>query len=225
MAAHDALKRFLTSVIGRKMLMAVTGLLLIGFLIAHMSGNLLIFVSPEAFNDYSHALISNPLIYIAEFGLLALFVAHLASGILVTRNNKLARPVAYQADEYAGAPSRKSIASSTMIYSGILVLLFVPLHLWSFKFGAYYESAADPGVRDLHRLVIEKFAHAGYVAWYVLAMIVIGFHLWHGFGSGFESLGVKYRKGLRRFGQALAVVIAGGFTMIPLLVYFMGEQP
>lgn len=216
--------RFLTSSVGRKVLMALTGLLLIGFLIVHMSGNLLIFSSAEAFNEYSHKLISNPLIYVAELALLVLFVAHFVSGILVTLNNRAARPEPYVRQEAAGHTSHKSVSSATMIWTGIVVLVFVPLHIYTFKFGTYYASATDPKVRDLYRLVIEDFQSPLLVAWYVVAMVLVGFHLWHGFGSAFESLGMAYRTPLRRFGQLLAVVLAGGFLIIPVVIYMMGGK-
>jgi succinate dehydrogenase / fumarate reductase cytochrome b subunit len=208
--------------IGRKVLMAATGLLLLGFLAAHLAGNLLVFVGPDTFNHYSQALVSNPLIYAAEAGLLLLFVAHLASGLAVTWQNRAARPVAYQQTARAGHTSHKSLASTTMILSGLIILVFVPIHLETFKFGPHYDWAGEPGVRDLHRLVLEVFRSPLYVAWYVAAMIVIGFHLWHGFGSGFESLGIACRKPLRRFGQILAVLIAGGFLLIPVVLFLSG---
>jgi succinate dehydrogenase / fumarate reductase cytochrome b subunit len=216
--------QFLTSSVGRKVLMALTGLLLIGFLIYHLAGNLLVFSSAQAFNEHSHELIANPLIYIAEIALLALFVAHFVSGILVTLNNRAARPQGYVYKERAGHNSHKSISSATMIWTGIVVLVFVPLHIFTFKFGPYYASATDPKVRDLYRLVIEDFQKPWLVAWYVVAMLVIGFHLWHGFGSAFESLGIAYRKPLRRFGQLLAIVLAGGFLIIPVVIYMMGGK-
>lgn len=214
---------FLSSSIGRKALMALAGLLLIGFLVIHLTGNLLIFRSAETFNHYSHSLISNPLVYLAEAILLILFVAHLLSGITVTLRNWGARPEPYVRKEWARGTSHKSLASATMIWSGIVVLAFVPLHLWKFKFGPNYASA-EPGVRDLSRLVIEEFQRPAWVAWYVLAMIVIGFHLWHGFGSAFETLGMRYRTPLRRFGQALAVILAGGFLLIPIIIYLTGGK-
>lgn len=202
--------------------MALTGLALVGFLVSHLAGNLLIFVGPNAFNSYSHALISNPLIYLAEILLLVFFLTHAVNGILFTAQNKAARPEAYYQKKLAGGRSRKSIASSTMIVSGILVLIFIPLHLWTFKYGAHYESPGEPPMRDLHRLVLEIFQNPFQVVWYVIAMIVIGFHLWHGFGSAFESLGMPYRKPLRCFGQLLAVAIAGGFLAIPVIIYLKG---
>ncbi|HUI26761.1 MAG TPA: succinate dehydrogenase cytochrome b subunit [Candidatus Kryptonia bacterium] len=211
--------RFLTSNIGRKVLMALTGLFLILFLIIHLSGNLLVFKSAEAFNDYSEKLLANELIYVAEIGLLVAFVAHFISGIAVTLQNRAARPIGYAVKRRAGHTSHKSLASTTMILTGLVVLVFVPIHLITFKFGAHYPVAGNPHQRDLYRLVIEEFREPLEVVWYVAAMAIIGFHLWHGFGSGFESLGVTYRKPLRRIGQALAVIIAGGFIIIPVLVF------
>ncbi len=198
--------------------MGVTGLALIGFLVTHLAGNFLLFAGPKTFNHYSHTLTSNPLIYLAEAVLLGLFLAHFASGLMVTLRNKGARPVPYQAEGNSGRPSRRDWASQTMIVSGLVVAVFVPLHVWGFKFGRYYASP-EPGVRDLHRLVVETFQNPGWVLWYVFAMSVIGFHLWHGFGSSFESLGVRWRRVLSIACKVGAIVIAGGFLAIPLLVY------
>jgi succinate dehydrogenase / fumarate reductase cytochrome b subunit len=217
--------RFLTSSIGRKMLMGTTGLLLLAFLVVHLAGNVLVFAGPATFNEYSHKLIANPLVYVAEIGLLVLFVAHLVSGILVARANARARPRGYVVKRRAGGASHKSVASTTMIFSGLLILAFVPLHLWTFKYGAHYAAAGDPAIRDLYRLVVEIFSRPLEVVWYVLAMIVIGFHLWHAFGSGLESLGVDYRRSLRWFGQGLAVVLTAGFVLIPIAVYLWIGRP
>jgi succinate dehydrogenase / fumarate reductase cytochrome b subunit len=211
--------------IGRKVLMAASGLLLIGFLVTHLSGNVLLFVGPAAFNDYSHALVSNHFIYLAEVGLLTLFVLHLAAGIAVTWANRRARPHGYAVKRRAGHTSNKSWASTTMIVSGLVVLAFVPLHLLTFKFGAWYQDPRNPEVRDLHRLVVEVFRDPLYVAWYVVAMLVIGFHLWHGFASGIETLGVASRRPVRHFSRLLAVVLAGGFAIIPLVLFAQGRQP
>jgi succinate dehydrogenase / fumarate reductase cytochrome b subunit len=214
------LTRFLASTIGRKMLMGASGLLLLAFLAAHLTGNLLVFAGRDTFNHYSDTLVRNPLIYVAELGLLVLFGAHFLTGFLVTRGNRSARPVRYEVKRRAGGASHKSVASTTMILSGIFLLLFVPLHLWTFKFGPHYESPADPGVRDIHRLVLEEFHEPLVVAWYVGAMVIIGFHLWHAFASGLESLGVNDHPALRRVGQVLAVAITVGFVAIPLAIFF-----
>lgn len=217
----QAIAAILTSAVGRKALMALTGLLLSAFLVVHLAGNLLIFAGAERFNAYSKAMLSNPLIYVAEIGLLVLFIAHLVSGILVYRQNRAARPHDYAMKRRAGHTSHKGLASASMILTGLFLLVFVPVHLLTFKFGKYYETATTPPMRDLQRLVIEVFSSPGYVVFYVVAMALVGFHLWHGVGSGFQSLGLYYRRGLRLFGQVFAVVIAGGFLVIPILVYLL----
>jgi len=214
-------RRLWSTAVGRKALMALTGLLMIGFLVTHLAGNLLVFEGPATFNGYSHSLLSPPMLYLTyliEVALLVFFLVHLIAALLVTARNRDARPVRYARRRWAGGTSHKSISSTTMILSGLVVLVFVPLHLWTFKFGPHYVTTTEPHVRDLYRLVIEEFHEPGEVVWYVLAMLVIGFHLWHGFGSAFESLGVPYRLPLRRVGQALAVVLAGGFALIPIAI-------
>lgn len=218
------MKRFLALLrtdIGRKALMGVTGLLLIGFLITHMAANLLVLFDRDGYNRYSHNLVTNPLIYLAEAGLLAFFVGHFVSGILVTMRNRAARPVAYQVTAKQGTSGRKSLASASMIFSGILMLLFVPLHLITFKFGAWYVTE-DGQMRDLYKLVLEVFRNPVHLGWYLVALPVLGVHAWHGFGSGFESLGVAWSKELRRFGQLLAVIITVGFMAVPVFVMLGG---
>jgi succinate dehydrogenase / fumarate reductase cytochrome b subunit len=212
---------FVTSSIGRKLVMAITGLLMIGFLVTHMSANLLVIFDPEGYNAYSHALISNPLIYIAEFGLVALFVGHLISGFAVTLRNRKARPIAYGENNPAGHTSRKSLASTSMIISGVVLLVFVPLHILSFKFGTWYQSAGQPEVRDLHRLVMEEFQRPSFVIWYLAAMTVLASHAWHGFGSAFESMGIAQRGWIRGAGQALTAILWAGFSAVPIYVYFL----
>ncbi len=218
----NRLKTLLSSGIGRKMLMAFSGLALLGFLVAHVSANLLALFSKEAFNEYSHKLISNPLIYIAEFGLLAIFVGHFVTGFIVDRGNRKARPVAYQERQNAGGPSSKSLASTTMIVTGIVMLIFVPLHILTFKFGAWYTVEGHPEVRDLHKLVYEIFQSPTYVISYVAALALMGYHAWHGFGSAFESLGAGHSKVLRRLGNVYALVLAGGFIVIPIVIFLGG---
>ena len=214
--------RALSSSIGSKLLIALTGLGLFIFLVGHLTGNVLFLVSPHAFNDYGHRLVSNPLIYIIEAGLTAIFLLHIYKTVKLYAGAKQARPVAYAKKEWAGRPSRKSLASTTMIFTGIVTFAFVILHLRAFKFGAYYQSTE--GIRDLYRLQIEIFSNPFYVAWYMFAMILIGFHLWHGVPSFMQSLGVdhpKYTPRIIWIGRALAVVIAAGFFFLPLYTYLV----
>jgi len=216
---------FLSSSVGSKYLIAFTGLSLVGFLVMHLIGNLLVYVSPDAFNHYADKLIKNPLVIPAELGLIALFLLHAYKAVRMFFGANAARPVGYERREWAGHSSRKSWASTTMIVTGVFLLLFVPFHIKTFKYGAHYASA-EPGVRDLYTLVAEIFSRPGYVAFYLVSMVVVGFHLWHGVTSSFQSLGVD-RPGwapvLRRIGWTVAVILGVGFFSIPLYMFFGGR--
>lgn len=225
---------YLSSTVGKKVLMAVTGLLLTVYLVLHLIGNLLVYFGPATFNSYGHFLVANPLIVPVEIGLLAVFVLHLAEGIENWWSNRKARPVPYYQSSrrlfgygWAGKPSRKSIASSTMIFTGLITLIFVIVHLIQFKFGPEYLTAADsasPGVRDLYRLEIQNFSNAVIVGFYVFCLIVIAFHLWHGISSALNSLGndsPRYTPTILRATRVIAVGLAAGFLTIPLWIYFL----
>ncbi len=216
--------RIVSSSIGTKVLVAITGICLFLFLISHLAGNLLVFVGPAMFNEYSHKLVSNPIIWIAEAGLLAVFVTHVWKAVTNYLKNRGARPVRYTMTRNAGGPSRKSPASSTMIVTGLVTLVFVVLHLKTFKFGPYYEIE---GVRDLYRLEVEVFSNPLYVAFYVACMVLIGFHLWHGVGSSAESLGIDHPRRtpfILKFSKVMAVILAGGFLIIPIVIFLMGGR-
>ena len=210
-----------SSSVGTKLLIALTGLALVGFLIVHLAGNLLLFFGPAKFNDYAHSLISNPLVVPAELGLLAIFVLHVVKAIANFLNNRKARNERYETRTWAGGPSRKTWASTTMILSGLLTLVFVPLHLITFKYGPHYPSV-EAGVRDLFRLVVEVFQSPVYTLFYVVSMVVLGFHLRHGVSSSLQSLGLIPARWTRVFlvaGWLLALAVAAGFVIIPVYVY------
>ncbi|MEX2271016.1 MAG: succinate dehydrogenase cytochrome b subunit [Vicinamibacterales bacterium] len=214
-----------SSSVGTKVLIAVTGLALFGFLIIHLAGNLLVLSGPDAFNTYSHKLISNPLIYLAEAGLAALFVVHIWKTISNYFRNRAARPAGYEVKRPAGHTSRKTVSSTSMIVTGTTILVFLILHLTTFKFGAYYD-AAEPGVRDLYRLTLEVFHKPGYVIWYVVAMGLIGMHLRHGITSALQSLGAmpaSVTRGLLTAGAIVAFLIAAGFAIVPIWVYLFTQ--
>lgn len=215
------LQSFSTS-IGTKILIALTGLALVGFLIFHLAGNLLLFFGPASYNGHAHELISNPLIVPAEIGLVLIFLAHIYKALANFTRNRSARPVHYQRKVWAHGASRKSVGSTTMIVSGLVTLVFVIIHLDTFKYGPYYASSVA-GERDLYRLVIEVFQSPWYVGFYAACMVIIGFHLRHGISSAFQSLGLMPSAWTRAFlasGLVLAVLIAGGFFILPLYVYF-----
>jgi succinate dehydrogenase / fumarate reductase cytochrome b subunit len=219
--------RFLSSSVGTKILIALTGLALFGFLVVHLIGNLLAIVGPEIFNEYSHKLISNPLIYLAEAGLAAIFVLHVFEAVTNWAANRRARPAGYKRKDWAGHTSRKSVASSTMIVTGVVTFVFVVLHLKTFKFGAWYTVADAPEVRDLYRLLLEVFQNPFYVVFYVICMGLVFLHLRHGLSSALQSLGVnhpRYNGLILTAGTVLAVVIGGGFALIPVWAYFLGSR-
>lgn len=217
-----------SSSVAEKFLIALTGLALLLYLVAHLAGNTLLFLGPEMFNGYAHALISNPLVVPVELGLAAIFVLHVYKAAVMWWRNRGARPDGYVRKGWAGGPSRKSLASTTMIYTGIVTAVFVVLHVRSFKYGTYYQAQAAGGeqVRDLHRLVVEFFQSPLNVVFYEACLVLLGFHLWHGFWSAFESLGGDERAVRPRVllvSKIVAVFIAGGFVAIPLWVYFGGR--
>ena len=214
---------FLSSTVGTKILIAITGLAMFVFLIAHMAANLLLFVGPEAYNGYSHKLITNPAIYLAEAGLVALFAIHVFKALTNWAKNRGARPATYEKKTWAGHTSRKTVASSTMIYSGVVVFVFVLLHLKTFKFGPWYEVTHDgANMRDLYTLVLEIFRSPLYVAGYTVAMALVFLHLRHGVSSAFQSLGVNhpgYNRLFLAFGYVVAVVLGMGFALPPIWIF------
>jgi succinate dehydrogenase / fumarate reductase cytochrome b subunit len=215
-------RRLFSSSVGTKLLIGLTGLALFVYMVLHLVGNALIFAGPELFNEYSHALISNPLIIPIEIGLLLIFLLHIYKAVRMWIGNQAARPEGYQKKAYAGHTSRKSLASSSMIASGLLIVLFVVVHVKQFKFGSWYQTVADESIRDLYRTEIEVFQQPLWVLFYVLGPLLVGLHLRHGIASGFQSIGFDhplYTRRLTRWGIVLAVVIGGGLAAIPVLLY------
>ena len=215
-------RRLFSSSVGTKLLIGLTGVALFVYMILHLAGNALVFAGPEIFNEYSHALISNPLIIPIELGLLAVFLIHIYKTITMFMRNSAARPVAYQKKELAGGPSRKSLASSTMIGSGLFLLVFVIIHVKQFKFGSWYQ-VTDSTVRDLYRTEVEVFQNPFWVVVYVVATLLVGLHLRHGIASAFQSLGLDhpiYTRRLTAIGIVFALLIGVGLAIIPVWVYF-----
>jgi succinate dehydrogenase / fumarate reductase, cytochrome b subunit len=216
-----SLRRVLSSSVGTKLLIGLTGLLLFAYLLLHLAGNLMILAGPETFNHYAHALAGNPLVVPAEIALLLLFLLHIYKTVTMWTANQRARNIGYEKKSWAGHTSRKSLASTTMIWSGLFTLAFVVVHVAHIKYGAWYD-IGDPPVRDLYRTEIEVFSNPFWVAVYVFAMVLIGFHLRHGISSAFQSVGADhpvYTKRLVVFGTVLAILIAGGFAIIPIWAY------
>jgi len=216
------LKRLIYSTIGGKTLVGLTGLALSLFVLTHMAGNMLIFVGPEAYNKYGHALTSNPLIYVAEAGLVAVFLIHVVKAAFLTKKNWSARSQKYAVS--ASGDKATSQIQKTLWAQGLVILVFVVLHLLTFKYGNYYEvTYGDESIRDLFRLIVEIFNQPIYVIGYSIALIILGLHLSHGVSSAFQTLGLnhpKYTPLIKSFSLFYAVVVAAGFLSQPIYVYF-----
>lgn len=215
-------QRYFSSSVGTKLLIGITGLLLFVYMLLHLAGNVLIFAGQKTFNEYSHQLISNPLIIPIEIGLLAVFLLHVYKTVRMVFANQAARPVAYEKKANAGHTSRKSFASSTMIGSGLILFLFILVHVKQFKFGSYYETVGATPIRDLYRTEVEVFRNPFWVLFYVIGTLIVGLHLRHGIASGFQSIGFDhplYTRRLTIIGILLAAMIGAGLGIIPVLVY------
>ena len=203
------IRTFGTSV-GKKLLMAVTGLSFCGFLAAHLAGNLTIYGGRAAFNGYAEHLHSlGPLLTVAEFGLLALALVHVSTGLLLVLQNYLARPSRYKYNARAGG---RTIGSATMPYTGVLILLFVVFHLTNFSF-------VDKSHTTIFDIVSQSFGNPLYVVIYVAAMLAVALHVSHGFWSLFQTLGAnhpKYMPLVMIVSVLFALVVAVGFGFIPV---------
>lgn len=219
------LLNFYSSPIGKKIITGVTGLGLTVFVLWHMAGNLILFTSPQAYNQLAHFLNSlGILLYGFELILLGLVIFHVAIAIAIQLNKQQARPIDYNQFKSAGKPSKQTISSRTMLVSGLVLLVFLVVHLLNFKFGTYYPTIIK-GVemRDLARLVIEKFHNRAYAFSYAGVMVLLGLHLRHGIWSAFQSLGAmnaRLSPVIYALGLVFAVAIALGFLVLPLAIYF-----
>jgi succinate dehydrogenase / fumarate reductase cytochrome b subunit len=215
----------LSTSVGTKIVIGITGIALFLYLLIHIAGNLVVFLGPAAFNKYAFTLEGNPFLPIVEIGLLLLFLIHIYKTIRMFLGNQSTRPVGYARKKYAGPPSRKSLASSTMIVSGLWLLAFLIVHVKTFRFGVEQEWPA--GGRDLYLLEMQAFTNPLIVGFYIISMVVVGSHLWHGVASAFQSLGLD-KPAWTRFilpaGKTIAVLIASGFIIIALWAHFTGVR-
>ena len=214
-----------SSSVGTKIVIGITGVALVLYLLIHIAGNMIVFFGPAAFNKYAYTLEGNPLLPIIEIGLLLVFLIHIFKTVRMFLGNQSRRPVRYAQKKYAGPPSRKTFASSTMIVSGLWLLLFIVIHVKAFRFSPEYEWPA--GGRDLYRQEMEAFANPLMVGFYVLSMLVVGSHLWHGISSSVQSLGADNPTWTPRvlvLGKVVAVALAGAFIVIALWAHFAGAR-
>ncbi len=214
---------YFSSTVGAKQIMGVAGFAFALFLFTHMAANMLILFDAKAYNMYSHALISNPLIYIAEAGLVLFFLVHAIKGSLISIKNLKSRDTRYA--KFPSGPKGTNWVMRSMWIQGLIILAFVILHLITFKYGTHYDvNYEGVQVRDLHRLVLEVFQSPVYVAWYAVCMVLIGMHLSHGMYSVFQTVGVrhpKYTPMIKCGAWIYALVVAGGFISQPIYVYFI----
>jgi len=223
----NARARWWNSSIGTKVLIGTTGLFLVLYLVVHIGGNLMVFLGRDTFNEYSHALLGNPLVLVIEAVLVLVFLLHIVRTVGMYLANQKTRPVPYAQKRRAGPPSRKTLASSTMIFSGLWLLVFVVIHVKTFKFGPAYEAPGTAGIHDLYRVEMENFHNPLVVAFYVLSMLVVGSHLWHGVSSACQSLGAAGSRWTPRVlvaGKVMAILIAGGFIVIAVWAHFVGAR-
>ncbi|HKL18220.1 MAG TPA: succinate dehydrogenase cytochrome b subunit [Halalkalibaculum sp.] len=222
-----SLLKALKSQVGRKILTGITGIGLIIFIIGHLAGNLTLFGDAQAFNEYTYTLESmGVLLYIVEAGLAFFFLLHAYIGISIWWNRRKARPEGYEKYQTKGGPSHQTWASRSMIFTGIVLLVFLVIHIDTFKLGETATVINDgTEMRNLQALVVETFQNPIYAFGYTFVMILLGFHLKHGFWSAFTSLTMKHKKysaAIYTVGIAFAILMAVGFLFIPLYIYFGG---
>ncbi|MBE9160313.1 succinate dehydrogenase cytochrome b subunit [Nodosilinea sp. LEGE 06152] len=215
---------FYRSSIGKKLITGFTGLALVTFVLVHMAGNLLLFVGRDAYNAYALLVSNFHVVYYAfELALAAIVLLHAWVGIEIFWRRRQARPEGYSAYQSAGGASYQTLSSRTMIITGLALAVFLVIHLRTFRFGTYYptELGGDT-VRDLARLVIEKFNEWPYVVGYTVILGLLASHLRHGFWSALQSIGLLNRE-IRPLAYGTSAVvgvgIAAGFLLLPWAIY------
>ena len=205
-----------TASILKKSVMAVTGLAWFLFVILHLLGNLLLWAGPETFNAYAQSLLSNPLIYPAEIGLVVFLALHAYSALRVTRENLNARPQPYAYK--VPSTGQSTFASRTMWYGGVVLLIFLVIHVIMFKYGNH------AGEHGLWGLVVRSFKNPWISLFYIAVMVPLGLHLSHGFASAFQTLGsLRWREELRKIGGIVGWALAVGFILLPLWALFFAK--
>jgi succinate dehydrogenase / fumarate reductase cytochrome b subunit len=211
------LRRFYASAVGKKVVMGVTGLIGVGFVIVHALGNLLVFRGPDAINSYSHFLKSTgELLWALRIVLIVAVILHVVAAIQLTRQSRAARPVGYVKRE----PQVATVASRTMRWGGAFLLIFIILHILHFTTGTI-RPAGSFSTADVYSNIVLSFRIWWVSLFYVLAMIALGLHLFHGAWSSVRSIGVSpqsERPLHRRISLGIAVVVWAAFTAIPVAV-------
>lgn len=223
------LKKLFSSTLGRKYIMGASGLALVLFIVAHLAGNLTLFTgTSEATNAYSARLHSLGFGLIAiEVGLYLAILVHVVVAIQVSMTNRGARLVAYENARSKRGPSKNSYTARNMIWTGLVLLLFMIVHMKQFRFGpnieeGYTASIDGVMVHDVYRVVVETFSDIRWVLFYCASMFFLGFHFRHGFWSAFQSLGAlnpRWSKPIYALGLILALILSVGFFFMPIFIY------
>ncbi|MFN7948524.1 MAG: succinate dehydrogenase cytochrome b subunit [Blastocatellia bacterium] len=222
-AQANLLVRFFQSSLGKKYVVAVTGFLLFGFVIVHMLGNLQIFLGPDAINAYAKFLKSTPeLLWTVRLGLLVIVVLHIVTTVKLWQENRAARPVKYA----QGKPPAASLASRTLIVSGLIIFAFIIFHLAHFTVGLVdtnFLNYTDPlGRHNVYQMMIDGFSNPFVSVFYIVAMGLLCLHLSHGVKSLFQSLGLKNRAwdgAIDRFAKIAAAAIFIGNCAIVIAAW------
>lgn len=216
---------FLTSSVGRKLVMSLTGLFLIIFLVVHLIGNLQLLAGDGglAFNEYAKFMTSFGPIKAVSYLLYASILLHAVQGWLLWSKNRAARGGSY-AVKRTRTVNTSAAASRNMGWLGTIIFVFILIHMYQFWFQMHWniEPQADTGLKDLYSVVEMAYTNLGFVIFYVVSMIVIAYHLWHGFQSAFQTLGInheKYSPFIRTLGKLYSIVVPAGFALIPIIMY------
>ncbi len=218
----NILIRAYRSSLGKKYVMAITGLALFLFVIAHMAGNLQIYLERDAINTYAEFLKSKPgLLWSARIALLVLAIMHITAALQLVSENKDARPVKYA----EGKPTGASLASRTIFVSGLVIFAFIIYHLMHFTFGvtnpSFMSLKDSQGRHDVYQMMITGFSDPLVSAFYIISMALLCMHLSHGVSSMFQSLGIRNKSNLHAIHMAArlaAIVIFIGNVSIPIAV-------
>ena len=203
-------KANISTSVGKKLMMAVTGLCFCGFLMGHLLGNLTLYWGRNTFNGYAeHLQALGIFLRVIEAGLICFALIHIGTGLLLFVQNRMARPVRYKVDKRAGG---RTLGSSTMPYTGLLLLCFILFHLVQFTF-------ANKTDTTIFEIVSTAFHNPVYAVLYVAAVIIAGVHVSHGFWSAFQTFGAnhpKYTPLIKGLALVLAIVVAIGFGSLPV---------
>ncbi|MCR4337769.1 MAG: succinate dehydrogenase cytochrome b subunit [Candidatus Omnitrophica bacterium] len=214
---------YFSSSIGRKQIVAATGLILILFILGHLAGNLFIYFGPEAFNHYAKKLAGlRPFLYLIEFGLLGIFLIHMYFTVLLVLENIKARGQTYRLKKDKGNPAW---ATKWMAYTGTLILVFVIYHLLDFTFTDHHgprSMLVDGQSYGLYGVVYNSFLNPLHSFFYIICMIAVGTHLSHGVESFVQTFGFnhpRYTPKILKFSQCFAVVVTLGYSSIPIYIF------